>query len=89
MSPALGDFDVAIVGSGFAGSLLARLLARRGLAVALVERGQHPRFALGESSTPLAALALERLARRQWTSATASFGLAATSSRFSSCSLLR
>lgn len=30
----------------------------------LIERGRHPRFALGESSTPLADLALERLAAR-------------------------
>ena len=30
----------------------------------LLERGRHPRFALGESSTPLANLALERLALR-------------------------
>jgi tetracycline 7-halogenase / FADH2 O2-dependent halogenase len=57
-------FDVAIVGSGFAGSILARSLAGRGLRVALLERGRHPRFALGESSTPLAAIALERLASR-------------------------
>jgi FADH2 O2-dependent halogenase len=33
------------------------------MAVTLVERGSHPRFALGESSTPLAAISLERLAR--------------------------
>ncbi|HLE84590.1 MAG TPA: FAD-dependent oxidoreductase, partial [Thermoanaerobaculia bacterium] len=57
-------FDVAVVGSGFAGSILARALALRGLRVALLERGRHPRFALGESSTPLAAIALERLAER-------------------------
>ncbi len=57
-------FDVAIVGSGFAGSLLARILATQGLAVVLVERGTHPRFAIGESSTPLASLSLERIARR-------------------------
>jgi FADH2 O2-dependent halogenase len=57
-------FDVVIVGSGFAGSILARVLARAGRSVLLVERGRHPRFALGESSTPLAAIALERLARR-------------------------
>ncbi|MEZ5331380.1 MAG: FAD-dependent oxidoreductase [Thermoanaerobaculia bacterium] len=56
--------DVAIVGSGFAGSILARVLARQGLRVALFEAARHPRFALGESSTPLAALSLERLARR-------------------------
>ena len=56
--------DIVIIGSGFAGSLLARLLALRGRSVLLVERDAHPRFALGESSTPLAALSLERLARR-------------------------
>ena len=55
---------VAIVGSGFAGSLLARILAVQKHDVALLERGTHPRFAIGESSTPLANLTLERLARR-------------------------
>ncbi len=53
--------DVAIVGSGFAGSILARILAGQGKSVVLFERDRHPRFALGESSTPLAAIALERL----------------------------
>ncbi len=60
----MSRFDVAIIGSGFAGSLLARILARQGHTVALIERGTHPRFAIGESSTPLASLSLERLARR-------------------------
>jgi len=55
---------IAIVGSGFAGSILARVLARQGHEVTLLDRGRHPRFALGESSTPLAALSLERLAAR-------------------------
>ena len=55
---------VAVVGSGFAGSLLARVLAIQGHDVVLLERGTHPRFAIGESSTPLANLTLERLARR-------------------------
>jgi FADH2 O2-dependent halogenase len=55
---------VAVVGSGFAGSLLARVLKVEGHDVVLLERGTHPRFAIGESSTPLANLALERLARR-------------------------
>ena len=55
---------VAVVGSGFAGSLLARILKVQGHDVVLLERGTHPRFAIGESSTPLANLTLERLARR-------------------------
>ena len=56
--------EVAIVGSGFAGSLLARVLAVLGYDVVLLERGTHPRFAIGESTTPLANLSLERLAVR-------------------------
>ena len=57
-------YEIAIVGSGFAGSLLARILARLGYDVILLERGTHPRFAIGESSTPLANLSLERLGLR-------------------------
>lgn len=56
--------EVAIVGSGFAGSLLARILAVQGYDVVLLERGTHPRFAIGESSTPLANLSLERIGIR-------------------------
>ena len=56
--------EVAIVGSGFAGSLLARVLTVLGYEVMLLERATHPRFAIGESSTPLANLSLERLGRR-------------------------
>lgn len=55
---------VVIVGSGFAGAILARILRRQGHDVLLAERGIHPRFALGESSTPLAAICLERLGAR-------------------------
>ena len=58
------DADVAIVGSGFAGSLTALALRQRGRRVVLLERGRHPRFAIGESSTPLANLLLEELADR-------------------------
>ena len=56
--------EIAIVGSGSAGSLMARVLATIGYDVVLLERGRHPRFAIGESSTPLANLSLERLAVR-------------------------
>ncbi len=55
---------IAIIGSGFAGSILARILSIQGHHVLLLDRQRHPRFALGESSTPLAAICLERLAAR-------------------------
>jgi FADH2 O2-dependent halogenase len=43
---------------------MALALRRRGNSVVLLERGRHPRFAIGESSTPLANLLLEELADR-------------------------
>ena len=60
----MNDVDLAIVGSGFGGSILAMIAHRLGLRVALLERGRHPRFAIGESSSPLAGLLLEQLADR-------------------------
>ena len=58
------DADIAIVGSGFAGALAALALGKRGRRVVLIERGRHPRFVIGESSTPLCNLLLEELADR-------------------------
>jgi FADH2 O2-dependent halogenase len=55
-------FQVIIIGSGFAGSLTAMIARRLGLSTALIERGRHPRFIIGESSTPLANLLLEEIA---------------------------
>jgi FADH2 O2-dependent halogenase len=63
-SESLMRYDLAIVGSGFAGSLLAMIARRLGLAVVLIERGSHPRVVIGESSTPLANLLLEELSSR-------------------------
>src|ERR1700752_2904679 len=57
-------YDLAIVGSGFAGSLLAMIVRRLGQSVVLIERGTHPRIVIGESSTPLSNLLLEDLAAR-------------------------
>lgn len=54
--------DIAIVGAGFAGSILAMICRQCGWEVVLLERGRHPRWVIGESSTPLANLALEEIA---------------------------
>jgi tetracycline 7-halogenase / FADH2 O2-dependent halogenase len=56
--------DIAVVGSGFAGSLFAMIARRLGHSVILLERGRHPRVVIGESSTPLSNLLLEDLAKR-------------------------
>jgi len=56
-------YDVAVLGSGCAGSILASIARRAGLSVVLVERWRHPRFAIGESSTPLANMKLQQLAQ--------------------------
>src|SRR5579871_4494429 len=58
------DFDLAIVGSGFGGALLSLVARRLGLSVLLLERGRHPRFAIGESTSPLMNLLLEQFALR-------------------------
>ena len=58
------NYDIAIVGSGFAGSLLAMIARRLGRSVLLIEKSTHPRVVIGESSTPLSNLLLEDLATR-------------------------
>ncbi len=46
-------YDVIIIGSGFGGAVTATMLAKSGHKVAMIEKGKHPRFALGESTTPI------------------------------------
>ena len=43
---------------------MSMVLRRLGKSVLLLERGSHPRFAIGESSTPFANLLLERIAEQ-------------------------
>lgn len=56
--------DVLIIGSSFSGSMLAWILASQGMRVAIIDRGHHPRFAIGESSTPAADMVIADLAAR-------------------------
>ena len=58
------EYDLIVVGSGFAGSLMSMIAKRIGLSVLLLERGKHPRFAIGESTSPLTNLLIEELALR-------------------------
>lgn len=58
------QYDILIAGAGFAGSITALILHNLGCKVCLIEKGQHPRFAIGESSTPVADLILRNLASK-------------------------
>ena len=55
--------DLVIAGAGFGGSLMAMIAHQLGLSVVLLEQGTHPRMAIGESTTPLSNLLLERLCK--------------------------
>jgi FADH2 O2-dependent halogenase len=57
-------YDLIVVGSGFGGSLVSMIARRLGLSVIMIEKGTHPRFAIGESTTPLSNLLLEEIADR-------------------------
>src|SRR5665647_522017 len=50
------QYDILVAGAGFAGSLTALILHNLGFKVCLLEKGQHPRFTIGESSTPVAGM---------------------------------
>jgi tetracycline 7-halogenase / FADH2 O2-dependent halogenase len=57
-------YDVAVLGAGIAGSVLAAVLARGGVKVLLVDAGTHPRFAVGESTIPHTTLLLRVISER-------------------------
>ena len=54
--------DIAVIGGGVGGSLMAMVARQQGHSVVIIEKGSHPRFAIGESSTPLSNLFLQRIA---------------------------
>ena len=56
--------DIAIIGSGFAGSLTATILKKLGFTVVLLDKSTHPRFAIGESSTPIGNLVLRDFSKK-------------------------
>ena len=56
-----GQYDVAIIGGGPAGSTAGALLARAGRRVVILERERFPRFHIGESLLPFSMKAFTRL----------------------------
>lgn len=58
------SYDVAVLGSGIGGSVLSAILARQGFRVLLLEKGTHPRFALGEAMQPQSSMLLWILGER-------------------------
>lgn len=56
------SYDIAVIGSGFGGSITAMGLKKMGYNVCVIEKDRHPRFAIGESSTPIADMILRDIA---------------------------
>jgi tetracycline 7-halogenase / FADH2 O2-dependent halogenase len=57
-------WQVAILGTGLAGSALAAILARHGIRVLLLDERIHPRFAVGETVIPRTAMLFRILGKR-------------------------
>lgn len=56
------SYDCVILGTGIGGSMLGAILARNGLSVLMLDAEAHPRFAIGEATTPDTNLRLRLLA---------------------------
>lgn len=46
------NYDVVILGSGMSGTMTAAIVARQGRTVLVLDNEMHPRFAIGEATTP-------------------------------------
>jgi FADH2 O2-dependent halogenase len=63
-SPSGDHYDVAILGAGLAGAMLAAVLARNSVKVLLIDAATHPRFAVGESTIPYTSAVTKIVAAR-------------------------
>jgi len=46
------NYDVIVLGSGLGGSITSSILANKGWRVLMIDAASHPRFAIGEATTP-------------------------------------
>jgi flavin-dependent dehydrogenase len=61
VSPVTSECDVLVIGGGPAGATIGALLAQQGHKVAILEKGHHPRFHIGESLLPANLALFEKL----------------------------
>jgi tetracycline 7-halogenase / FADH2 O2-dependent halogenase len=57
------EFDVIVLGTGIAGTMMSAILARNGHSVLMIDSGVHPRFAIGESTIPQTSQLISMLAK--------------------------
>lgn len=57
------DYDLVILGGGIAGAVLALVASKLPCKVLVLERGRHPRFAIGESTIPSTTFGFRYLSR--------------------------
>ncbi len=58
------SYDVAILGTGIGGTILASILGKQGFRVLMLERESHPRFAVGEAMLPQSSMLMWILGER-------------------------
>ncbi len=58
------SYDVAIIGSGFAGTILGTILAKHNIKTVVIDRSCHPRFAIGEATLRTTTYLMRLLAER-------------------------
>ena len=56
------QFDVAILETGFSGSILGAILAKHGYKVILIDEKEHPRFVIGEATIPQTTMMMRAIA---------------------------
>ncbi len=58
------EFDVVVLGTGMAGTMIATILAKHGHSVLMLDAGTHPRFAIGESTIPQTSQLIQMLSKQ-------------------------
>lgn len=56
--------DVAVIGSGIAGTILAACLSRNGADVVMIDADTHPKFTIGESTIPFTSMMMRLISER-------------------------